>query len=390
MISSSAISYPKPLPTNRLAHTPSVKFAAGDSGEDVPKWIAEGIKYWQAGKKFVSIPQMITAVGNAVIAPIANNVLGPAVKHRLEGSHRLKQAYEVLKPKDLQNIGFDQVVGHDAVKAELQSFVERQKFPKLHEHLYKNDVRGRNNYLLLEGPPGTGKTLLAKAIASNLENTAFIKLDCENLVQSESGSGPAIIAQIEKKAAKLKQKRLIFFLDELDAIGSRESLGTDNVERYNTLTRLLKMLDGVKGFKGKELLVIGATNKPNLIDDALLNRFRQIITVPAPTSEELKQMYRLYIDQKDLLEDGSLDMDAIAEASVGFTGRKVEQAVSILKDARIRALSPKVMAEMEKQLKKPKNLEPFKLIFTQEDLMKAIQAAQSHLVISKNDLDLAA
>jgi SpoVK/Ycf46/Vps4 family AAA+-type ATPase len=363
------------------ANRPSdVRFGKADASPGFQEMAAQSLG---SGMRYMAISNIVSALLGPAVARVIESVFNFMGPNRF-----MKDFYEILPSKKLQSIGFEQVVGHERAKQELKAFLKRQEYPDLFQYLHKHDPRGANSYLLFVGPPGTGKTMLAKAVASQLKDTAFVNLHCDNLVQLMPGTGPKNLAKLEKKLRRLPEKRIVIFLDEVDSLGSRNQETSLNSEDYKTLTRLLKMLDGIKGLSGKELLVIGASNEPEQIDGALRNRFHQIINVPAPNDQELAEMYRLYLQQKELTPSCPVDMDSIVQASQGFTGRKVEQAITILQGRALLNLPKEKLDELNQIAKqnkikwlKPSKLEPPKieLTYTQQDLLNAIEAVRSNL-----------
>lgn len=345
----------------------------------------------------------------APLAPITGFFLEAFVGDQLNQHRALKDAYEMLAPKDLAKVNFDQIVGQEHAKRELQEFLKRQEFSRLFKYLYEGDERGANNAVLLAGPPGTGKTLLGKAVAANLKDAAMVNIHCETLMRLAQQRNAA--KKFEKRLRAIPQKRIVLMFDEMEALGNRASMNPTQDE-YKLLTWLLKLMDGIKTKNGQETLILGTTNFVENLDPALRNRFHQVIPVTTPSPEELKQLFDLYLnkDEKKLRLKGALDMDVIAQASRGFTGRKVEQTVSILKrhlllnlpdDEKMRLNQQIIQNDKQKSAPRKTKSKPLdiKLSYSQADLLDAIRMARSGLdvtqtetaapALKRNDLDLA-
>jgi AAA+ superfamily predicted ATPase len=361
--------------------TSSPRFAANESSE---KAMLAVTKADQISAK--------TRIAGSILGPATGFFLDEFVGDQLHQHRALKDAYEILRPKDLAKISFDQIIGQEAAKQELQEFIKRQKFSQLFKYLYEGDERGANNAILLTGPPGTGKTLLAKAVAANLEDAAMVNIHCETLTRMIQQRNAA--RKFEKRLRAIPQKRIVLMFDEMEAVGNR-NLMNPTQDEYKLLTWLLKLIDGIKTKKGQETLIIGTTNFLENLDPAIRNRFQQIIPVQAPNDEELKQLFNLYLnkDEKRLRAEGPLDMEAIAQAAKGFTGRKVEQTVSILKRHLLMNLPDEEKTRLNQQIveyqkqKGLKNKKPLdiKLTYTQADVLNAIRMARSSLDITQTE-----
>lgn len=210
-------------------------------------------------------------------------------------------------------VTFKDVAGQDEAKESLQEVVDFLHNPKKYREIGAKLPKGA----LLVGPPGTGKTLLAKAVAGEA-NVPFFSLAGSDFVEMFVGVGASRVRDLFKDAQK--QAPCIIFIDEIDAIGkSRDSrFGGGNDEREQTLNQLLAEMDGFDTSKG--LLVLAATNRPEVLDKALLRpgRFDRRIIVDKP---DLKgRLETLKVHSKDVHMDESVDLEAIALASAGLVG----------------------------------------------------------------------
>ena len=218
-------------------------------------------------------------------------------------------------------VTFKDVAGQDEAKESLQEVVDFLHNPKKYREIGAKLPKGA----LLVGPPGTGKTLLAKAVAGEA-NVPFFSLAGSDFVEMFVGVGASRVRDLFKDAQK--QAPCIIFIDEIDAIGkSRDSrFGGGNDEREQTLNQLLAEMDGFDTSKG--LLVLAATNRPEVLDKALLRpgRFDRRIIVDKP---DLKgHLETLKVHSKDVHMDESVDLEAIALASAGLVGSDLANMIN--------------------------------------------------------------
>ena len=229
-------------------------------------------------------------------------------------------------------ITFKDVAGLAEAKQEVEEIVEFLKQPQKYTDLGGKIPKGA----LLVGPPGTGKTLLAKAVAGEA-NVPFFSLAGSDFVEMFVGVGASRVRDLFKEAQK--QAPCIIFIDEIDAIGkSRDSrYGGGNDEREQTLNQLLAEMDGFDSSKG--LFILAATNRPEVLDKALLRpgRFDRRIIVDKP---DLKgRIDTLKVHSKDVLMDDTVDLEAIGLATSGAVGSDLanminEAAIAAVKDGR--------------------------------------------------------
>ena len=218
-------------------------------------------------------------------------------------------------------VTFKDVAGQDEAKESLQEVVDFLHNPKKYREIGAKLPKGA----LLVGPPGTGKTLLAKAVAGEA-NVPFFSLAGSDFVEMFVGVGASRVRDLFKDAQK--QAPCIIFIDEIDAIGkSRDSrFGGGNDEREQTLNQLLAEMDGFDTSKGH--LVLAATNRPEVLDKALLRpgRFDRRIIVDKP---DLKgRLETLKVHSKDVHMDESVDLEAIALASAGLVGSDLANMIN--------------------------------------------------------------
>ena len=229
-------------------------------------------------------------------------------------------------------VNFKDVAGQDEAKESLQEVVDFLHNPKRYTDIGAKLPKGA----LLVGPPGTGKTLLAKAVAGEAGVQVF-SLAGSDFVEMFVGVGASRVRDLFKEAQKMAP--CIIFIDEIDAIGkSRDSrYGGGNDEREQTLNQLLAEMDGFDTSKG--LLILAATNRPEVLDKALLRpgRFDRRIIVDKP---DLKgRLETLKVHSKDVKMDESVDLDALALATAGLVGSDLanminEAAINAVKNGR--------------------------------------------------------
>ena len=229
-------------------------------------------------------------------------------------------------------VTFKDVAGQDEAKESLEEVVDFLHNPGRYRDIGAKLPKGA----LLVGPPGTGKTLLAKAVAGEA-GVPFFSLAGSDFVEMFVGVGASRVRDLFKEAQKMAP--CIIFIDEIDAIGkSRDTrYGGGNDEREQTLNQLLAEMDGFDTSKG--LLILAATNRPEVLDKALLRpgRFDRRIIVDKP---DLKgRLETLKVHSKDVMMDESVDLDAIALATAGLVGSDLanminEAAINAVKSGR--------------------------------------------------------
>jgi cell division protease FtsH len=217
---------------------------------------------------------------------------------------------------------FSDVAGYTSAKAEISEVVDFLKHPERYARLGAVAPRG----VLMVGPPGTGKTLLARAVAGEAD-VPFISVTGSSFVELFVGVGAARVRDLFAEARK--RAPCIIFVDEIDAIGQRRA-GTGavvaNDEREQTLNQLLAEMDGFDVTQG--IVVLGATNRPEVLDPALLRpgRFDRQITIPLPNLSERAAILAVHSRGKKL--DRNVDLDAVARATPGFSGADLANLVN--------------------------------------------------------------
>jgi transitional endoplasmic reticulum ATPase len=255
---------------------------------------------------------------------------------------------EVLVQKP--NIGWNDIGGINNVKEELKEAIE---WPLKHADLFtKADIKPPKG-ILLYGLPGTGKTLLAKAVASTSESN-FISIKGPELLSKWVGESEKGIREIFRKARQAAP--CVIFFDEIDAIAPRRS-GTNGGDSHVTerlVSQMLTEIDGLEDLKG--VVIIGATNRPDIIDEALLRpgRFDRLLEIPIPDKDARKQILQIHLKRKPLGAD--VNIDKLVDLTDRYTGAEIEALVNA---AAIAAVREYIIAKEQKSNKeKDTNTEP--------------------------------
>ena len=245
------------------------------------------------------------------------------------GKARVKRADDEKK-----KVTFKDVAGADEEKEELTELVEFLKSPEEFSKLGARIPKG----VLLVGPPGTGKTLLARAVAGEA-NAPFFSISGSDFVEMYVGVGASRVRDLFKEAKKSQPS--IIFIDEIDAVGRHRGagMGGGHDEREQTLNQLLVEMDGFGANDG--VIVIAATNRPDILDPALLRpgRFDRQVTVGYPDVKGREEILQVHAKNKPLAPD--VDLHQIAATTVGFTGADLE---NLLNEAALLAAKRKKMA----------------------------------------------
>ena len=218
------------------------------------------------------------------------------------------------------NVKFKDVAGLDEEKNELIEIVNFLKDPKKFHNMGAKIPRG----ILLYGQPGTGKTLIAKAVAGEA-NVPFISMSGSEFIEMFAGLGASRVRKLFSKAKKIAP--CIVFIDEIDAIGSRRTSNSGGESENNqTLNQLLVEMDGFES--DETIIVLAATNRPEMLDKALLRpgRFDRQITIPAPDLLGREEILKLYAKDKKL--DDDVDLHEIAGDTAGFTGAELSNLLN--------------------------------------------------------------
>ena len=272
------------------------------------------------------VPIILMAGIMVFVVMMMNRQGGSNAKAMNFGKSRAK-----MSTQEENHVTFAQVAGLQEEKEELAEIVDFLKSPGKYTQVGARIPKG----VLLEGPPGTGKTLLARAIAGEA-GVPFFTISGSDFVEMFVGVGASRVRDLFEDAKK--NAPCIIFIDEIDAIGkSRDTRYGGNDEREQTLNQLLAEMDGFDTSKG--ILILAATNRPEVLDKALLRpgRFDRRIIVDKP---DLKgRLETLKVHSKDVMMDETVDLDALALATAGLVGSDLanminEAAINAVKNGR--------------------------------------------------------
>ena len=274
-------------------------------------------------------------------------------------------------------IKFDDVAGLDEEKEEMIEIVDFLKKPEKFKKMGARVPKG----VLLYGKPGTGKTLIAKAIAGEAD-VPFISMSGSEFIEMFAGLGASRVRKLFEKARKLAP--CIVFIDEIDAIGSRRTSNSGaETENNQTLNQLLVEMDG---FSSEEtIIVLAATNRPEMLDKALLRpgRFDRQITIPVPDLKGRLEILKIHARDKKISDD--VNLESIAEDTAGFTGAELE---NILNEAAIVATKNKhediENLDIEEAVKKVTvGLEKRGRVYSEKDKKLTAYHEAGHAVVSR-------
>jgi len=295
---------------------------------DLPQRLeAKGVEFAAAPPKK---PNIFTTILSWVVPPLifilvlqffARRSMGGGAQGALSFT---KSKAKVYVPDEESRVTFADVAGVDEAKDELTEIVDFLKTPERYAEIGARIPKG----VLLVGPPGTGKTLLSKAVAGEAEVPFFI-ISGSEFVELFVGAGAARVRDLFEEAKK--KAPCIIFIDELDAIGKSRSgsMGVvgGNDEREQTLNQLLTEMDGFTA-QDKPVIVLAATNQPEVLDAALLRpgRFDRQVLVDRPDLSGRKTILEIYAKKVKLAE--GVDLDNVAQATSGFAGADLANLVN--------------------------------------------------------------
>ena len=234
----------------------------------------------------------------------------------------------------VREFSFNEIGGQEVAKKELLEALDFVTRPQQIKHMGIRPLKG----VMLVGPPGTGKTLLARA-AAGYTGSSFISVAGSEFIEMYAGVGAQRVRQLfdrcRRKALKEHRKSAILFIDEIDILGGKRGQHSSHLEYDQTLNQLLVEMDGLGSREGLHILVIGATNRPEALDPALLRpgRFDRIVQVDLPDLEGRKQILKLHLHNKPVYEE--VPLQKIARETFGFSGAHLE---SLANEAAILAL----------------------------------------------------
>lgn len=237
------------------------------------------------------------------------------------GIFNIGKSQAKLQDSSKQDTCFDDVAGQEGAKTELREVIEFLRNPEIYEELGAKLPKG----MLLVGPPGTGKTLLARATAGEAD-VPFYTITGSDFMEMFVGVGAKRVREMFKNAKENSPS--IIFIDELDSIGRQRGagLGGGHDEREQTLNQLLSELDGFE--PSENVVVMGATNRPDILDKALLRpgRFDRQVTVDLPSQNARVEILKLHAKNKPMSDE--IDFERIARSTPGFSGADLENLLN--------------------------------------------------------------
>ena len=271
-------------------------------------------------------------LASSIIPLILFVVAGVFIMNRMGAMNSNKQAFDFSKSRarleDDIRVRFEDVAGCDEEKEEMEEIIEYLKNPKKFAKMGARIPKG----IIMVGPPGTGKTLLAKAVAGEA-NVPFYSISGSDFVEMFVGVGASRVRDMFAKAKKTAP--CMIFIDEIDAVGRQRGagLGGGHDEREQTLNQLLVELDGMADNAG--VIVIAATNRPDVLDSALLRpgRFDRQITVSLPDLKGREAILKVHAKNKKIAD--SVELSNLARRTPGFSGADLE---NVLNEAAILAV----------------------------------------------------
>ena len=227
------------------------------------------------------------------------------------------KAYDSSRPSTT----FEDIAGYDGVKQEISEVVDFLRYPERFKEIGARVPKG----MLLVGPPGTGKTLFARAVAGEA-GVGFLSVTGSDFMEMFVGVGASRVRDLFQQARRMG--KAIIFIDEIDSIGRKRGagLGGGHDEREQTLNQMLAEMDGFEASEG--IVIMAATNRPDILDPALLRpgRFDRQIVVPVPEAGERKAILEVHSRDKRIGTD--VDMDTMAKATVGMAGADLANLVN--------------------------------------------------------------
>ena len=245
------------------------------------------------------------------------------------------------------NVKWTEIGGLESIKEELREAIE---WPLKHSDLFTEADIVPPKGLLLHGPPGTGKTMIAKAVATN-SDANFISIKGPELLSKWVGESEKGIREIFRKARQASP--CVVFFDELDSVAPRRSSSGsgDSHVGDRLVSQLLTEMDGLQDLKG--VVVIGATNRPDIIDEALVRpgRFDRILEIPLPDNDSIKEILKIHMVRKPI--DKSVELDKLVELCKGLSGADIAALVNA---AALSAIKEHILTNRNEQITEKKEL----------------------------------
>lgn len=329
-IGSGALVYKLSDGTSAKYTVPNVNLFIDDVHDNIVKHNRENpdnkIKYdYTSGSSYSFWLQLLPVVLTGVIIIFGGFFFMKKMNNSISSENNRAMGFGKARVKfgkdEKRKTTFKEVAGADEEKEELQEIVEFLKDPKKFTELGARIPKG----VLLVGPPGTGKTLLARAVAGEAD-VPFFSISGSDFVEMYVGVGASRVRDLFDQAKKSAPS--IVFIDEIDAVGRHRGagMGGGHDEREQTLNQLLVEMDGFGNNEG--IIIIAATNRPDILDPALLRpgRFDRQVTVGRPDLKGREEILQVHAKNKPLAPD--VELKSIAHGTVGFTGADLENLLN--------------------------------------------------------------
>ncbi|QVL33705.1 ATP-dependent zinc metalloprotease FtsH [Telmatocola sphagniphila] len=316
-----------------------------NQSEDIANWFGSG--FWS----FISVLVIFGLFFFLILPRFRDSMGGPGVMGNFIKSSARRYDNENGRTT------FQDVAGMDNAKQELQEVVEFLKAPEKFLKLGAQIPKG----VLLVGPPGTGKTLLARAVAGEA-GVPFFSINGSEFIQMFVGVGASRVRDLFRTAKE--NAPCLIFIDEIDAVGRMRGAGVGggSDEREQTLNQILSEMDGFQ--PNETIIVVAATNRPDVLDAALLRpgRFDRHVTVDRPTWQGRLQILKVHTRNKPLADE--VDLEAVARKTIGMSGAELknlanEAAILASRDARLTILQKHFNLAYDRVLMGPKRDEKF-------------------------------
>lgn len=306
------------IPQKYEVQIPSIESLYNDVGQELSEQIKSGNLIQEVAQKHIAWFDYITPI----VLILTFFVFWMAMSGKGKGTNTFtKSKARLVDERNKRRMKFEDVAGAEEEKAELAEIVEFLKNPKKFIELGARIPKG----VLLVGSPGTGKTLLARAVAGEA-GVPFFSISGSDFVELYVGVGAARVRDLFEQAKR--NKPCIIFIDEIDAVGRKRGagMGGGHDEREQTLNQLLVEMDGFGVNEG--IIMIAATNRPDILDPALLRpgRFDRQVVVDVPDVRGREEILKIHSKKKPLAED--VDLQKLAKATAGYTGADLENLMN--------------------------------------------------------------
>ena len=319
IVNDTKVTYYKGKDAMYSAIIPSQDTFYSDCGEQLREQMESGSLVQEAAQKKISVSAVLNILCSLLLVGLFAFMIFS--KNGKAGGGFTKTSSRVDTANNLDKVTFADVAGEVEEKAELEEIVDFLKNPHKYISLGARIPKG----ILLVGPPGTGKTLLARAVAGEA-GVPFFLMSGSDFVELYVGVGASRVRDLFEQAKR--NKPCIIFIDEIDAVGRKRGagMGGGHDEREQTLNQLLVEMDGFG--KNEGVIMIAATNRPDILDPALLRpgRFDRRVVVSLPDIKGREEILKVHMRNKPIAKD--IDLHEIAKKTVGYSGADLENLMN--------------------------------------------------------------